>query len=270
MTEEKISCPSCGTLLSKDDEYCRKCGASLKEISIPVLEVMPSRVTPLREEPYERRFSGAQRFLKLLSSPSEAMEDIASAPSYEGIVMITIAEFVIISVVMMIVSQKIEISGPHSLTITNMLSAALTLAVFIGLVLFTVRWVIKSYLVKFLCDRQSGWDFKTAATITSYAYVADIIFSVLGICISFFLLPTFHLDTTNMDAARQSLNELQTQVTWLQLTYQFPLSILGLLWKSYLGGLGTHFGTGKRCSIITGMATFFALGLIGVLISFVI
>ncbi len=270
MTEEKFSCPRCGTLVSRDDEYCRKCGVSLKEISKPILEVTPSEVTPSYEEPYERKFSWAQRFLKLLTSPSEAMEDIASAPSYEGIVIIAIAEFVFMSAAMMIVSQKIEISGPHSPAITNMLSLVLTFAVFLGSALFAIKWAIKSYLVKVACDNRSGWDFKTAATITSYAYVADIIISVLGICVSWFLIPTFHIDTTDLDAARQSLNDYQAQIAWLNLTYQLPLSLLTLLWKSYLGGLGAHFGTGKRCSISKGLAIFFMLGLIGLLISFVL
>ena len=241
MTEENLPCPDCGTLVSKDDEFCRKCGVNLKEISKPVSEAAPSEAKPLQEEPYERKYSLIQRFYKLLTSPSEAMEDIASAPSYEGIAIILIAELVFLSIAMWIVIQKIQISGPHSLTIINMLSMALTLAVPLALVMYAIKWAVKSYLVKATCDNQSGWDFKTAASITGYAYIADVIISVLGISISWFVLPTFFIDTSNLAAAEQALTEFQAQIGWLGLTYDVPLSLLSLLWKSYLGGLGAHF-----------------------------
>ncbi len=270
MAEEELSCPSCGTLVSKDDEYCRKCGASLKEISRPASDTVPSEAASLPVEPYRRKFSLVQRFFKLLTSPSKAMADIASAPSYDGIVVIAIAELVLLSAAIIIAGQKIEISGPYSSAIRNVLSLGLTLGIFVGLAVFAVKWVIKSYLVKVACDSRSGWEFRTAASITAYAYVADIIISVLGICVSWFLLPTFHLDTANLDAARQSLSQFQAEIAWLTLTYQLPLSLLGLFWKSYLGGLGAHFGTEKQCSLLTGFAVFFVLGLVGLLTMFIL
>lgn len=270
MTEEELSCPSCGMLISQGDEYCRKCGANLKEISQPASETAPSEETVLREEPYERRFSLAQRFFKLLTSPSKAMEEIASAPSYEGIVVITIAEFIVMAAAVMLVSRKIELSGPYSPMIDNLLSLGLILGVLGGLAVFAIKWAIKSYLVKLACDNQSGWGFKAAASITSYAYVSDIIIGILGLCISWFLLPKFHIDTTNVDAARRSLYAYEAEINWLQLTITFPLSFLGLLWKSYLGGLGAHFGTEKKCSVVTGFAVFFVLGLVGLFVSFII
>lgn len=270
MAEEKSLCPRCGTLVSKDDVYCRKCGASLKEILQPISKATPSEAMASHEELYERKFSWAERFLKLLTSPSDAMEDIASAPSYEGIVIIAIAEIVLMSVAAIFISHKIELSGPYSSTITGILSLALALGVFGGFVLSAIKWAIKSYLVKVACDNQSGWHFKTAASITSYAYAADIVINVFGTCLGWFLIPTFHIDTANLAAARQSLSEYQAQIAWLELTYTLPLSLLGLSWKSYLGGLGTHFGTKKLCSLGTGIAVFFGLGLIGVLIMFIL
>ena len=54
------------------------------------------------------------------------------------------------------------------------------------------------------------------------------------------------------------------------LVYCLPFDLFGLLWKSYLGGLGAHFGTKEKCSLGMGIAVFFVLSLIGFLIPFVI
>ena len=66
------------------------------------------------------------------------------------------------------------------------------------------------------------------------------------------------------------MNNYRAQINTLNLTFSLPVSLLGLIWKSYLGGLGTDFGTNGKCSVSTGFVVFFALGLIGLLVSFVI
>ncbi len=129
--------------------------------------------------------------------------------------------------------------------------------------------MIKSLIVKYFCDSGSSWDFKVAACITGYAYIADIVIGVLGLVVLWFLLPTFQLDTGDLEAVRQALSGYQAQLNWLKLIYSLPLSLLGLLWKSYLGGLGAKFGTKEKCSLGTGIAVFFVLGFIGILISFI-
>lgn len=270
MTEEKFSCPSCGTLVSKGDVYCRICGTNLTEFAETVPKTSLSGVEGLPEELYERKFSLPLRFYKLLTAPSKAMKDIALAPDYAGILAIIAAQFVLFSFAIAMVLQKIQISGPYSQTLSGMLSGVLVLAIFVGVILFVAKWAIKSLIVRYACESGSGWDFKIAASIAGYAYIADIIFGVLGICISWLLIPTFHLDTANLTAARQSLNDYQTQLNWLKLVYTLPMSLIGLLWKSYLGGLGAHFGTKEKCSLAKGIALFFALGLIGLVISFII
>jgi hypothetical protein len=219
-------------------------------------------------EVYQRRFSTAQRFLKILTSPSEVMKDIAQAPSYDGITVIFFAQVFVFAFGLWLIFQKIQITGQYSNLITGLLSLAVVLAGFFSLVLFVGRWALKSLIVKSLCDSGSSWEFKTAASITSYAYTADIVLGIFGIIVGWFLLPTFHLDTGNLDVSRQLLNDYQTQIMWLKLTYTLPLSLLGLLWKSYLGGLGTHFGTKGRCPLRKGIVVFFCLGLIGVLLLF--
>jgi hypothetical protein len=227
----------------------------------------PPEVLP--EEPYERSFSLAQRFYKLLTSPSEAMRDIALAPDYEGVLVVIALNIVVLSVAVGIALQKIQFSGPHAETISGMVSGLLIAAIFIAGILEVAKWAIKSLIVRYACDSGSGWDFKTAASVTGYAYIADIIMGVIGLCIGWFLLPTFRLETTDLEAMRQAINDYEAQVNWLGLVYTLPFSLFGLLWKSYLGGLGTRFGTKEKCSLSMGIAVFFVLSLIGIMISFI-
>ena len=267
--EEKFSCPSCGALISKSDVYCKKCGAKILEVSETVSEPPISPPESLPEELYERKFSLIQRFYKLLTAPSEAMEDIALAPDYEGVLVVLGLDFVFMSAIVAVVLQKFHYSGPYAQTISGMVSGILAIAIFIALVLLAVKWVIKSLIIRYACDSGSGWDFKTAASITGYAYIADLIMGIPALCLVWFLVPTFQLDTTELEALRQALTDYQAQLSWLKLLYTLPVSLIGLLWKSYLGGLGAHHGTKKKCSRGMGVAVFFVLSLIGFLITFI-
>lgn len=267
--EERFLCPSCGTLVFEGDIYCRKCGASLTEFFKTIPETPPPSPEHVTEEPYRRKFSLTQRLYKLLTAPSEAMRDIAFAPDYEGVFVIIAVEFVLLSIGIAMVLQKIQFFGPNAGRISGMVSGILGVAIFLLLILSAVMWLIKSLIVKYACDSGSSWDFKVAASITGYAYIADLIVAILGIFVLWFLLPTFQFDTTNLEAARLALNDYQAQLNWLRLVYSLPVSLFGLLWKSYLGGLGAHFGTREQCSLGTGIAVFFVLGLIGFLISFI-
>jgi hypothetical protein len=267
--EEKFPCPSCGTLISKDSVFCKKCGVNVIEFSKTAPEAPPSPPERLPEELYEKKFSLTQRFYKLLTAPSEAMRDIALAPDYEGVLVVIALNIVFLSVAAGIILQKIQFSGPHAETISGMVSGLLIAATFIAGILEVARWAIKSLIVRYACDSGSGWDFKTAASVTGYAYIADIIMGIIGICIGWFLLPTFRLESTDLEAMRQAFNDYEAQVKSLSLVYTLPFSLLGLLWKSYLGGLGTRFGTKEECSLSMGIALFFVLGLIGFLLSLI-
>jgi len=268
--EEKFSCPRCGTLISKDSVFCKKCGVNLVGFSETAPEVPPSAPERLPEEFYERKFSLTQRFYKLLTAPSEAMRDIALAPDYEGVLVVIAANIVFLSVAAGIILQKIQFSGPHAETISGMVSGLLIAAIFIAGILEVARWAIKSLIVRYACDSGSGWDFKTAASVTGYAYIADIIMGMIGLCIGWLVLPTFHLESTDLDTMRQVFNDYEARVKWLGLVYSLPFSLLGLLWKSYLGGLGARFGTKEECSLSMGIAVFFVLSLVGIMISFII
>jgi len=221
-------------------------------------------------EEYERKFSLIQRFYKLFTAPSEAMKDIALAPEYGGVAAVIFVELVLASISFALAFQKIQIIGPYAKTISGMVGGVLAISVLIASGMLAARWALKSLLVNKICDSGSEWEFRTAASVTGYAYIADITVSILGIFVMWFSTPTFTIDTSNLEAARQALASYQAQTGWLQLVYTIPVSVGGLLWKSYLGGLGAHFGTEGECSIGKGFAVFFVLGLIGLLISFLL
>jgi hypothetical protein len=99
--------------------------------------------------------------------------------------------------------------------------------------------------------------------------VPVIVIGVIGLVVTFFLLPVFTIDVTNLDAARSALSDYQTQLNALKFLVSLPLSLVGLAWQSYVGGLGAHFGTKGKCSLASGFAVFFILGLLGLAISYV-
>jgi len=268
MGEEKFACPKCGALVSKGDRFCKNCGASLIEVSVPEVSAL---VVPEQkiEQPYERKFSLIKRFYKLLTAPSGAMEDIALAPDYGGVAIIIVIEVILSILSVVLVFQKIHFTGTHADAIMGYVTLAFTLVCFLSLGVIVVRWLIKSLIVKYACDSGSAWNFKVAASITGYAYIADIIVSVIGGCISWYLMPSITINTTDLQAAIQTMNNYRAQLSWLMLVYSLPVSLIGLIWKSYFGGLGAHFGTGEDCSVGKGVAVFFILGLIGLLISFI-
>jgi hypothetical protein len=230
-----------------------------------VAEALPEQ----KPEFYEGNFTLSQKFYKLLVSPSDAMKDIALAPDYGGITVIVVAEALLLFISVAIVLQKFHFYGPYADRISTMLSGILVLTTILAVGLFAVKWLIKSLIIKYACDGGSGWSFSAAASITGYAYLADVIFGILGICLSLFLIPSLSIDTEDFQAAVQVMDNYRSQITWLKLFYTLPVSFLALLWKSYLGGLGTHFGTEEKCSLGTGIAVFFVLGLLGLLISFI-
>lgn len=257
----KFSCPECDTLVSSDDKFCRNCGTSLAKF----IETLPE----VPEQPQKRGAPLTRRFYKLIMAPSEAMKDIALAPDYGGIAVIFVLRIVEYSVLAVLVLQKIQFSGPYAETINEMLVGIPLLVGFLVMILYVARWLIKSVMVRAACEGKSSWNFKTAASITGYAYIADIVIDIFRIPISLLLLPTLDIDTSNLAAATQTLNNYRAQIGGPSLVYVLALSLLGLLWKSYLGGLGAYFGTEKKCSVGKGIAVFFALGLIGLFVTFV-
>lgn len=133
-------------------------------------------------------------------------------------------------------------------------------------VALVVFWMVKSWLVKIACNCGSGWNFKTAAAVTGYAYIADFVVGIVGVVVAAYLLPEVIFDLSDLDAAGQALIEYQDQINWSRWLFTLPLFFVGVIWKSYLGGLGTRFGTKERCLLGKAFAVFLLLGLVGVLI----
>jgi hypothetical protein len=221
-------------------------------------------------EPYNRKLSLAKRLSKLLNSPSKAMEDIGLAPDYAGVVVVIILEIFLSSMASILVLQKFQFVGSQASFIMGYLTGVLVLAIVLGIGIFLVRWLVKSLLVKAACDSGSSWSFGTAASVTGYAYLADVIVGIIALIPSWYLIPSVVIDTSNMTQALATMTQYEAQISFLRLIFSLPISIIGVLWKSYLGGLGAHFGTDKMCSRGKGIAAFLVLGFIGLAIDFVV
>ena len=166
--------------------------------------------------------------------------------------------------------QKFNLIGSSQYisTVWGFGGAIIAVAVVISGFIMIARWFIKP-IIKHACDSGSGWAFKTAVAVTGYAYLPDLIFTIIGLVVVFYAVPQLTLDTSNLEAARQSLANFSAQLSLLKWLYTLPLMLISVLWKSYLGGLGTRFGTTEHCSLNKAFAIFFALGLIGFPFGFV-
>ena len=199
------------------------------------------------------------------------MRDIALAPDYIGPTLITVLEVIVAAIAIWGTMQKFNLIGSSQYisTVWGFVSAIIAVAVVISGFIMIARWLIKSLIIKHACDSGSGWAFKTAAAVTGYAYLPDLIFTIIGLVVVFYAIPQLTLDISNIEAARQSLASFSAQLSWLKWLYTLPLMLISVLWKSYLGGLGTRFGTKEHCSLNKAFVIFFALGLIGFLFGFV-
>lgn len=136
-------------------------------------------------------------------------------------------------------------------------------------VVTAVVWLVKSWLVRYLCDSGTGWTFGQAAAVTGYAYIADLVVSVVSIPIVWALTPSITVDASSSQTLSQSITSLQSQITSARWLFSLPLAVVGLVWKSYLGGLGANSATNGACSKRKGFIVFFVLALIALLIGVV-
>lgn len=264
--EEKVSCPKCGGLISTTDTFCKFCGTDLSSFKFASSE---SEAPAVVEPPYERRFGFFGRMYRLIFSPSEAMMDVALAPDYGGVFVILIAAMVVTGAAVAIAIQKIQLTGPYVAQVGAQLTTVLSIAIVLAFGIFIVRWLVKSWLVQVSSNSGSNWSYTTTAVVTGYAYFADFVVGFVGLFVIWFAIPPVVLDTSSYQTSLQNVTTWQAGVTWLRLGYTLPMTLVGLLWKSYLGGLGTHHGTKRLASIGKGFVVFLVLGLIGVLLSFV-
>ena len=270
--EEHLVCPHCGAAVVKTDVVCRSCGGDLVRPFRFASKEPEVSVEPSSEETDVREYSVFERFFKLVVSPSNAMEDVARWPDYTGPVVILFLLCVLAGVDVSLVFQKIQLTGDPELVSSaqGLISGIVAAAVVIGVVIVIVFWLVKSLLVKALCDDGSGWSFATAASVTGYAYIADLIIGIIGSIVVIPLLPSITIDVSDTSATQVAIANYQTQLLWIRLAISVPLALVGLVWKSYLGGLGTKYGTDESSSLGKGFAVFLGLALLGLLINFLV
>lgn len=258
--EERLTCPHCGAPISKSDSFCKNCGVNLEvwASNLPFSEAQS-------ETPYSRRFSLSQRLCKIIYSPREVVKDIALVPDYEGVFLLLIFEGIISLVSIFLAFQKIQFVGEYASRLGFLVSGILAFSAVLSFVIVFVRWLIKSLIVRYVFGGGEVWDFKTAAVVTGYAYVADVIISFVGLFIVWFFFPSVTINVSSAEAAMQSMAEWQGKLNWLQFLYTLPTSVFALIWKSYLGGLGVEFGTREKYRFVGGFLVFLALGSIGLL-----
>ena len=153
------------------------------------LTAQPPQPEAASQKPYEGKFSFLQRIFKVLVSPREGIEDVALAPSYD------------------------EAFG------------ILAIQIFVSLVAI---WLIESVIVKFACNKGSGWDLKTAASITGYTYLVDMLLSIITTVVSWPFIPSMVIDIKNLGLTQQTIAALKTQLTWLWL-WLLPVSLFGIV-----------------------------------------
>ena len=237
----------------------------------PPPEFGPVPEQPPAAPPYVRKYSVAQRLWLLLVSPRDAMQDIALAPEYGGALLIIVLQMIVAGFGIWLFLQKVTFTGaPAEMSwLWGFLTGVLAFAVFLGVFALVLMWLVKALLVKWLCNSGSDWNFKTAAAVTGYAYIADLVFGVIGILMIWLLVPQVVINVSSPETAAEAFANCNAQFTRLKFLFTLPASLLGLTWKSYLGALGARFGTREKCSLSTGFIVFFVLGLLGILIGLI-
>lgn len=271
MTEERLTCPKCGQPIARDDTFCRKCGADLRQPPVPassdttqlIRELSDlSTAAPPPAPPYEKKYGIASRLLRVLYSPAETMKDIALAPDYVGVIVILLCQVVVGIIATVYVLSKIQVTGPYAASVLAFVSPIIAFAFGLAFILAPVRWLVKSAIVWKIADSGSRWDFKSAASVTGYAYIADFVVSLIMTPLLLLSLPTLVIDTSSLEVMRQLTANYTAQVAALKFSYTLPSLFLALLWKSYLGAVGTKHGTREMCKISGAFLLFFLLGLI--------
>jgi hypothetical protein len=200
------------------------------------------------------------------------MQDIGLAPEYTGPILLVIFRTILLAVTISLAYSKIQWTGDPNLInqVSGFLSGVITLAIVIAVGLLVAYWLGKALIVKYACDSGSAWTFRTAASITGYAYLPELILGIIGIAVVYPMIPAITFNVSDPAAATAALADYQAQLLWIQIVFSVPLGFISLIWKSYLGGLGTKFGTQEKASLALGFTVFLILGLLGWGISFLL
>ncbi|TFG04903.1 hypothetical protein EU538_11895 [Candidatus Thorarchaeota archaeon] len=198
------------------------------------------------------------------------MDDISSSPDYTGALLVMVLNAIFGIVAVSVLLQKMQFIGPNAGAVRAVEASILSQLLLVTPIVLIGRWLLKSFVVYWICGGAHPWDFKTAAAITGYSYVPTIVLALLSTTVSWFVMPTIIIDTTDMQLAVVRLEYELSQISPYLTILSVVFSLVGVTWKSYLGGIGVYEGTGGRGSELVGFAVFFVLGFIGFFIDFML
>jgi hypothetical protein len=197
------------------------------------------------------------------------MKDIALSPDYGGVAVILILQASLFLVNLSLVLSKIRFEGQYASPVGSLIYILIVGIAAAATVLLPLRWLLKSVIVWKVCNSGSEWGFKNAASVTGYAYIADLVMAIITSSTLPFLIPEVTINLARLESAVEIMDEYMSQIRVFRF-YTLPLIFGGLLWKSYLGGIGTHHSTKQMCTKALGMMVFMLLSLVSLLISYLI
>ena len=273
--ENSTTCPRCAAVVPPGNAYCGTCGAPVPRETIfsrehgiePTSSVSTRQQRPL-PPPYDRKLSIFGRITGLLTSPKEAMEDIGRAPDYNGVIVLFAIWTIISFIGLALTLPKLQFTGPYADMVNSGILSGVVLAGLLVPVGLVIRWLVKSYLIRHMTD-SNAWNFEAAASVTGYAYLPNLIFSFIGIFLSWMFVPSVIIDTADLTQATLDLQAYAASIFWITFGINTVLSLAALIWKSYLGSHGTYYGTHKRIETGSAFGTFMIIGFIGFVIDFV-
>jgi hypothetical protein len=252
------------------DKFCKGCGGEIPSFE----DTKPMN----RSERFEANLTGRferqekwpfwKRLQKVYTSPREAMNNIAFAPDYVGVIFILVLNAVIGTFSAAIMFQKLQFTGPYEQEIAFAANSILMILLFLVPVVLIIRWLVKSLLAYLLCDSGSSWNFEDAASVTGYSYAPSLVMSLIGVLIIWLFVPTVTIDTTNPELAIIILENQIATLSWIQIVFTLPVTLIELFWKSYLGGIGVNESTLGKCSENKAFIIFIFLGLLGILLDY--
>ena len=219
--------------------------------------------------PYERKYGLLKRLWGAIFKPDETFSDIALSPDYAGVILILIIEATLFIVTIYQLFGKINIVGPYASDVKGFLNMLMSMVSVMIFPFCVIRWLIKSVIIWKACDSGSNWTFSSAASVTGYAYIVEIISAAINMFVVS-TLPSLTLDTSNPEMVTKQANEYISMFQSGYYPHMLIISFVFIFWKSYLGGLGTHYGTRKLCSKAFAMALFVILSLIGLAVNYLL
>ncbi len=107
------------------------------------------------------------------------MANIAGAPNYAEPVFIVFLEIILGSIAVGVSMGKIQLTGPLANMVWSLLSSTIAGSIIFAGVLMFLFWAVRAGIVYFFCQRDSNWQFKSAAAVTGYAMIPALLMTIL-------------------------------------------------------------------------------------------